>query len=213
MDFSLLKRTTALSAAVVGMGLLSVAPVIADNHGMQTDMQTESEAMSEPATGEMTDEMSSEMSSNTIVDIASGSENFSTLVEAVTAANLAGTLSEAGPYTVFAPTNEAFASLPEGALEFLLEPENEDLLSQVLTYHVVAGETLSSDLSTGGIDALSGGLAVGVFDSGVVINNASVTQADVQASNGVIHQVNRVLIPEALQQTLAARLGVSDLYQ
>lgn len=200
-----MKKSAVWSAAVVGIGLLSAAPAIADGHGMHSG----AEAMSEP----MTEEMSTEMSSNTIVDIASGSENFSTLVEAVKAANLAGTLSEPGPYTVFAPTNEAFASLPDGALEFLLEPENEDLLSQVLTYHVVSGETLSTELATGGIDALSGGLAVGVFDSGVVINNASVTQADIQASNGVIHQVNRVLIPEALQQTLAARLGVNALYQ
>lgn len=209
MNFSLHAKSAALSVVVAGMSLLSVAPAIADGHGVHS----ESEAMSEPMTGEMAEEMTGEMSSNTIVDIASGSENYSTLVEAVKAANLAATLSGPGPYTVFAPTNEAFASLPDGALEFLLQPENEDLLSQVLTYHVVSGETLSTQLATGGIDALSGGLAVGVFDSGVVINNASVTQADIQASNGVIHEVNRVLIPEALQQALAARLGVSDIYQ
>lgn len=152
-------------------------------------------------------------SASTIVDVASGSGSFNTLVQAIGAADLASTLSGPGPYTVFAPTDAAFASLPEGALDFLLQPENKDLLTEVLTYHVVPGEIMASELTTGGIDALSGGLAVGVFDSGVVINNGSVTQADIQASNGVIHQVNRVLIPSALQQQLAAQLGVRSLYQ
>ncbi|MGD1899027.1 MAG: fasciclin domain-containing protein [Phormidesmis sp.] len=152
-------------------------------------------------------------SASTIVDIASGSDSFDTLAQAVEAADLASTLSEPGPYTVFAPTDEAFAELPDGAIEFLLEPENQEILSQVLTYHVVSGETTSDELTTGGISALGGGLAVGVSESGVVINNASVTQADIPASNGVIHQVNRVLIPEALKQELTSLLGVEQLYE
>ena len=170
---------------------------LADNHTSGS-----SEMMSDDAT----------MSGNTIVDVASNGESFSTLVQAVKAADLAGTLSGEGPYTVFAPTDEAFNQLPDGALEFLLEPENQDLLAQVLKYHVVSGSVMSSDLSTGGVSTLGGGVAIRVSDSGVVVNNASVTNADLQASNGVIHVINRVLIPESLQQQLASRLGVADIY-
>ncbi|MGF1515932.1 MAG: fasciclin domain-containing protein [Elainellaceae cyanobacterium] len=152
-------------------------------------------------------------SSNTLVDVASGSDSFTTLVDALAAADLVSTLSGQGPYTVFAPTNAAFSELPDGALDFLLQPENKTILTQVLTYHVIPQEVMSSDLSTGGVSALSGGLAIGVSDSGVVVNNASVTQADISASNGVIHQINRVLIPASLQQQLATQLGVSSLYE
>jgi len=212
-------KASMLSLTLAVAGLVVATPAIA-----QTDMQTDmpanatedmadpmgaSESMSEP----MNSSMSEDASSSTIVDLASSSGKFNTLVQAVEAADLTATLSEPGPYTVFAPTDEAFAQLPAGALDYLLEPENEDLLKQVLTYHVVPGEVTSDGLYTGGISALSGGLAVGVYDSGVVINNASVTEADMQASNGVVHEVNRVLIPEALQQQLATRLGVSRLYQ
>lgn len=176
--------------------------LIADNH-------TGSEHMSEP----MTESMSEPMSSSTIVDVASNSESFDILVQALQATDLVSTLSSSENYTVFAPTDEAFEQLPEGALDYLLQPENEDLLRQVLTYHVVPGEITASELSTGGIDALGGGLAVGVFDSGVVINNASVTNANIQADNGIVHAINRVLVPATLQQQLASRLGVSSLYQ
>jgi uncharacterized surface protein with fasciclin (FAS1) repeats len=148
----------------------------------------------------------------TIVDVASDNESFDTLVQAVQAADLANTLSGEGPYTVFAPTDEAFDQLPEGALDFLLQPENQDILAEVLTYHVVSGSVMAGDLRTGGVNALSGGIAVNVSDDGVVVNNASVVTPDIEASNGVIHVINRVLIPEALQQQLASRLGVEDIY-
>lgn len=156
----------------------------------------------------------SEQSGNamTIVDVASSNESFDTLVQAVQAADLAGTLSGEGPYTVFAPTDEAFNQLPDGALEFLLQPENQDLLAQVLSYHVVPGSVTSDQLAPGGVDTLNGGIAVGVSDDRIVINNASVVNPNVQASNGVIHVINRVLIPEALQQQLASRLGVNSIY-
>lgn len=202
-------KNIAFAAGLLSAGLLGASPAIAaptadvlvaDNH-----MGGESMSDEMPATDEI--------SAGTIVDVASGSDSFTTLVQAVQAADLGPTLSGSGPYTVFAPTDEAFAQLPDGALEFLLQPENEDLLKRVLTYHVVPGEVTSDQLSTGGVSGLGGGLAIGVYDSGVVVNNASVTQADIQASNGVIHQVNRVLVPEALQRQLASRLGVSSLYQ
>jgi uncharacterized surface protein with fasciclin (FAS1) repeats len=140
-----------------------------------------------------------------IVDVASGNPDFSTLVEAVQAAELVSTLQGPGPFTVFAPTNAAFEDLPEGVLDALLMPENQDLLVDVLTYHVVPGEVMSGDLSTGGVETLNGGIAVAVSPEGVVVNNASVIQADVPASNGVIHAINRVLIPQDLVAELEAR--------
>jgi len=227
MSFSRSQKSAALAACVFSLGLLASSPaiaetadsiLIADGHsGGHSDGDSMDDTMMDDTMMDdtmMDDTMMDDdtTSGNTIVDIASGSDSFSTLVQAVQAAGLVDTLAGPGPYTVFAPTDAAFASLPDGALDFLLQPENKDVLTQVLTYHVVPGEVTSGELSTGGVSALGGGLAIGVFDSGVVVNNASVTQADIQASNGVIHQVNRVLVPSALQQQLSALLGVGSLY-
>lgn len=143
----------------------------------------------------------------TIVDVASGSPNFSTLVQAVQAAELVDLLSGPDPHTVFAPTNAAFDELPSGVLDDLLLPENQDLLTEVLAYHVVPGEVMSSDLETGLVDTLNGGLAVDVSPERVVVNDASVTQPDIPASNGVIHAINRVLVPVGLVDELQARTG------
>lgn len=142
-----------------------------------------------------------------IVGIASNNENFSTLVKAVQAADLAETLQGEGPFTVFAPTNEAFAKLPDGIVEFLLQPENKDLLVDVLSYHVVPGEVMSNQLETGTVDSLNGGLSVAISGNSVIVNNASVIQPDVEASNGVIHAVNRVLLPEGLAETIQSRMN------
>ncbi|MEL6553012.1 MAG: fasciclin domain-containing protein [Cyanobacteria bacterium J06621_11] len=201
--FSLIEKGT--SAAVIALGATLFLSVPTSAEIVASDIYI----AGHHAEGE---EMNDVMSGSTIVDVASGSESFTTLVSAVKTANLVETLAGPDPYTVFAPTDAAFNQLPDGALEFLLMPENEDLLTQVLTYHVVAGEITSNELTTGGVSALGGGLSVGVYDSGIVINNASVVNANVQASNGIIHAVNRVLVPSALQQQLAARLGVSSLY-
>lgn len=146
----------------------------------------------------------------TIVDVAADNDNFDTLVQAVQTAGLADTLSSEGPFTVFAPTDEAFEELPDGALEALLEPENRDLLTDILTYHVVPGEVTSDELETGGVDTLNGGLAVRVEPDQVIVNDASVVTADVPASNGVIHAINRVLIPPATRAELVRRLQASE---
>ncbi|PSN19572.1 fasciclin [filamentous cyanobacterium CCP5] len=211
MRFLQLNRTIALLAGALGAGVLLAAPaqaqLVADNHTGGSEMGGEMQPEANPMGSEMSDS-----SAQTVVDIASSQDSFSTLVQAVQAAGLADTLSGEGPYTVFAPTNEAFNTLPDGALEFLLQPENRDLLQRVLTYHVVSGNVTSDQLSTGVVEALGGGLAVRVSNSGVVVNNASVVMADVEASNGVVHAVNRVLIPEPLQQQLASRLGIADIY-
>ena len=132
-----------------------------------------------------------------IVDLAVGNENLSTLVAAVKAAGLVETLKGDGPFTVFAPTNEAFAALPEGTLESLLKPENKDQLVAILTYHVIAGEVKSTDLTNGQMAKTVEGDDVKVNISGknVMINDANVVAADVAASNGVVHVIDKVILP------------------
>ncbi len=135
----------------------------------------------------------------TIVDVAASNPPFSTLVTAVKAAGLVETLSSKGPFTVFAPTNEAFAALPKGTLEKLLKPENRKLLQQVLTYHVVSGDVRAKDLKSGPVKTVEGNsVAVQVSKNGVKINNINVIKADVGASNGVIHVIDQVLLPPGL---------------
>ena len=132
-----------------------------------------------------------------IVDIAAGNESFSTLVAAVQAASLVETLKGEGPFTVFAPTNDAFAALPEGTVETLLQPENKDQLTAILTYHVVPGKVMSGDLTDGMMATTVQGtdVTIGTMD-GVTVNGANVVQADIEASNGVIHVIDAVIIPE-----------------
>ena len=205
MRFSNHYRNAAIAAVVTSFGLLLGGTAQADYHndGNGGTMAPATQQQADPA---------DTTSSMSIVDVASDSDSFNTLVQAVQAAGLSDTLSGEGPYTVFAPTDEAFAQLPDGALEYLLQPENQELLAQVLTYHVVEGSVTSDQLSTGGVDTLGGGVAIAVLDDRVVVNNASVVNADIQANNGVIHAVNRVLLPETLQQQLASQLGVDSIY-
>ena len=136
--------------------------------------------------------------SKNIVENAIGSADHTTLVAAVKAAGLVETLSGPGPFTVFAPTNEAFAKLPAGAVDGLLKPESKAKLTGVLTYHVVAGAVKAADLKDGQkIKTLQGEeLTVGVKDGKVTINGANVTVADVVSSNGVTHVIDAVLMPK-----------------
>ena len=132
-----------------------------------------------------------------IVGLAVATPELSTLVTALKAGDLVETLSGQGPFTVFAPTNEAFSKLPTSTLNHLLEPENKEELVNVLTYHVAAGNVQSKDLRNGQcIKTLQGKkLRVHLRDGGVDINNAKVVQADVEASNGVVHVIDSVLLP------------------
>lgn len=136
--------------------------------------------------------------SKNIVENAAGSADHTTLVAAVTAAGLGETLSGAGPFTVFAPTNAAFAALPAGAVDGLLKPESKAKLTSVLTYHVVSGAVKAADLKDGQkIKTVQGEeLTVGVKDGKVTINGANVTIADVISSNGVTHVIDAVLMPK-----------------
>ena len=137
----------------------------------------------------------------TIVDVASSNSDFSTLVAAVSAADLVSTLQSAGPFTVFAPTNAAFAKLPAGTVNTLLKPENKAQLVSILTYHVVSGKVPASTVVTlnGKSVATVQGASVRITVNGgkVKVNNANVTAVDIQASNGVIHVIDSVLLPPA----------------
>lgn len=133
-----------------------------------------------------------------IVDTAVAAGSFETLAAALTAAGLVDTLKSEGPFTVFAPTDEAFAKLPAGTVESLLKPENKEQLVAILTYHVVAGKVMAADVvklskatTVNGAD-----VAISVVDGTVSVNGATVTATDIAASNGVIHVIDSVLIPE-----------------
>jgi uncharacterized surface protein with fasciclin (FAS1) repeats len=133
----------------------------------------------------------------TIVDIAAANEDFSTLVAAVKAAGLVETLQGDGPFTVFAPTNEAFAALPEGTVETLLKPENKDQLIAILTYHVVPGQVLAKDVvKLKEAKTVQGeAVKIKVKKDTVMINGAKVLMTDIVADNGVIHVIDSVILP------------------
>ena len=131
-----------------------------------------------------------------IVDTAVEAGTFETLVAAVSAAELVDTLKSEGPFTVFAPTDAAFSALPEGTVEMLLMPENKDQLIAVLTYHVVPGKVMSTDLSDDMTATTVQGSDIMIdLDDGVKINAATVTAADIETSNGVIHVIDAVILP------------------
>jgi len=131
-----------------------------------------------------------------IVAVASSAGSFKTLVAAVKAAGLVETLQGKGPFTVFAPTDEAFAKLPVGTVEDLLKPENKDKLVAILTYHVVPGKVMAADVKTMMAKTVNGKeLSLKVEDGKVTVNNATVIKTDVAASNGVVHVIDTVLIP------------------
>ncbi|MCL5051099.1 MAG: fasciclin domain-containing protein [Firmicutes bacterium] len=183
-----MKKLNLVTLAVTfasGLALTGVA--VADHHG--GDRQKE---RSEYGTKDYSDKKK-----GSIAEIAANNGSFNTLVAALDAADLVDVLAGEGPFTVFAPTDEAFAQLPEGTVESLLQPENRDQLIAVLTYHVVPGKVMSADIS-GDINAETvqgSNLAISAGRYGVRINNARVVTADIEADNGVIHVIDSVLIP------------------
>ena len=132
-----------------------------------------------------------------IVDTASAAGSFATLVAAVQAAGLVDTLKGEGPFTVFAPTDEAFAALPEGTIESLLQADNKDQLVSILTYHVVSGKVMSADIAGKElmVETVQGSKIEVDATSGVKVDDANVVTADVEASNGVIHVIDKVIMP------------------
>jgi len=179
-----------LAGAVAVTAALVLTGCASEDDTAATDTEPTAEA-----TDEAMDTEEAAEEPGTIVEVASANEDFSTLVAAVDAAGLVDTLNDEGPFTVFAPTNEAFDALPEGVLDALLLPENEDVLTSILTYHVVPGEVTSDQITDGDVATVEGQNVTISTENGVMVNEATVVTPDVDASNGVIHVVDSVLIP------------------
>lgn len=178
-----------LLAISLGALALAAAPAMAGNCSGSKSQQT---AAADTARYVYTEE------AGTIVDVAAAAGSFETLIAAAKAADLAGALQGDGPLTVFAPTDEAFAALPDGTVEMLLKPENKDQLAGILKLHVIAGAKVTSDQLAGtttNAETLNGTVEIDGTD-GVTVNGANVIAADVMASNGVIHVIDTVLLPE-----------------
>jgi uncharacterized surface protein with fasciclin (FAS1) repeats len=139
-----------------------------------------------------------ETATKDVVDTAVAAGSFKTLTKALEAADLVNTLRGDGPFTVFAPTDQAFAKLPAGTLETLLKPENKAKLQRILTYHVVAGKVMASDVvKLASAKAVSGDtITIAAHSGGVTVDNAHVVKTDIDASNGVIHVIDAVILPE-----------------
>ena len=187
---------TLASVAALSLGACAETDTVEDDTAMTDEMAADQMAVEDTASG-------------TIVEVAQGNPDFSTLVEAVTAADLGDTLSS-GDYTVFAPTNAAFDALPDGTLE-TLTTEDTDRLGNILTYHVVEGETMAQALTAAiegageegyTLTTVNGAELTAMMEGGNVVlrdaagNTATVTQTDIDASNGVIHVIDTVLMPE-----------------
>lgn len=191
------KTTGIVVTVLVAIALIGGGIWLANSNNDDT---TSSNANNSAQTQE--DTMENEASKNIVV-LASETPSLSTLVAAVQAADLVDTLQAEGPYTVFAPTNDAFAALPEGTLDSLLQPENKDTLASILTYHVVPGQVLAGDLSDGQtITTVQGGtLTVKIVDGMAYLvdatgNEVKIEKVDVDASNGVVHVIGGVLLPQ-----------------
>lgn len=137
-------------------------------------------------------------SDTTVVEIAASNDSFTTLVAAVKAADLADTLSADGPFTIFAPTNDAFAKLPEGTVETLLKPENKEKLQGILTLHVVPAKVMAADVKSGMVKTVNGeSIEIVVTESGVTVGGAKVIKTDIVGSNGVIHVIDTAILPKS----------------
>lgn len=182
----------AAAGSVAALLFLAGCATDADETATETTA-AETSTMTEEPMEEEGDEAMDEP--GTIVDVAAANPDFETLVAAVTAADLGETLSGEGPFTVFAPTDDAFDALPEGLLDALLLPENVDTLTSILTYHVLPAEVMAADVSAGEVATVEGSTIAITTDDGVMVNDATVVATDVEASNGVIHVIDTVIVP------------------
>ncbi len=154
-----------------------------------------------PTTPAPAPEGATQPSNQNVVALAASNDSFKTLTAALKAAGLTETLSGKGPFTIFAPTDAAFAALPQDALQELLKPENKDILIKILSYHVVPGNVTSGDLKPGEVKTVEGGavnVKVDPAKKSVTVNDANVVQPDLKASNGVIHAIDKVILPPDL---------------
>ena len=193
----------ALLISVLVVRAYKVMPVMAQ-------METNSPSQAEQLKPDSASEISENTTDQNIVDVAVKNPKFSTFLKAIKASGLETSLVNDGPFTVFAPTDTAFEELPTGAVEMLLEPKNQNLLRTVLSYHIIAGEMNFDQLQTGGVDSFGGSVAVQVSSDGVVVNDANVVESDITASNGVIHAINKVLLPSEIRSQIMAQLQASQ---
>jgi uncharacterized surface protein with fasciclin (FAS1) repeats len=209
-----MKRTpTRLVAFGAVAGLLALSACGSDSNDESSDTTTAAEEVETEVTDAMAEEetvtseamadeetMTSEVAdaAGDIVETAINAGSFGTLVAAVEAADLVETLQGPGPFTVLAPTDDAFAALPDGLVDCLLLPENQEVLASILTYHVISGAVMSGDLADGDVPTVQGEDVTVDLTDGVMFNNATVVQADVTASNGVIHAIDAVIVPPSI---------------
>jgi len=184
-------RVRRFGALLVGLALVAAA--------CGDDEETTDTTVAAQSTEAATEPTEAMAEAGDIVAVASANPDFSTLVAAVGAAGLVETLQGPGPFTVFAPTNDAFAALPAGLVDKLLLPENKAVLAQILTYHVVAGKVMAADVTAGDVPSVEGSNITVTVDGGVKLNGAAnVIATDVAASNGVIHVIDAVILPPGL---------------
>ena len=194
-------------AAVLGLSTLFYLPTLAranPKEGNNYSQNSPRPAQNSPEANPSSEGTNSTSQGGTIVAIASSNDQFKTLTKALEAAGLTETLAGTGPFTVFAPTDAAFSALPPETLQALLKPENKNLLVKILTYHVVPGKVLSSDLKNGEVKTVEGSpvnVRVDADQKQVLVNDARVIRADIQASNGVIHIIDRIILPTEVQST------------
>ncbi|MEW5857856.1 MAG: fasciclin domain-containing protein [Cyanobacteriota bacterium] len=181
-----------------------VQPKPSSNDGMMqspsnSTQPNATEGMMMPAPGEGPDPAATEgtmPSSSNLVALAAQNGSFKILTAALQAAGLTETLEQQGPFTVFAPTDAAFAALPAGTVEKLLQPENKAMLVKILTYHVIPGKVSSSQLKSGEVTTVQGSpVTVKVGNDGVMVGNANVSQTNIEATNGIIHAIDKVIMP------------------
>ena len=197
-----LKQSALLKQLAIGVssigGALICLPAFAQLQSVIAQAEplpAEVELLETAPNTEMDEEM---LAAGDIVAVAMGSGSFATLITALETVGLVEILSGEGPYTVFAPTDEAFAALPAGTVEKLLRPENQDILAQILTYHVVPGKLTSGDLVSGSVTTVEGSAVTVAIEEMVKVNNATVIRPDIPASNGIIHAIDRVIMPPTL---------------
>lgn len=189
----IMRRTTLVAVAAAAALTLAACSSSSDDTTNSDPAASEAAAVADEAESEMASEAPA--GAGTIVDIASTTDGFGTLVAAVQAAGLGETLAGEGPFTVFAPTDEAFAALPAGLVDALLLPENKDALAKILTYHVVPGTVMAADITDGEVATVEGQNVTLSTADGVTVNGAKVVQADIVADNGVIHVIDAVILP------------------
>lgn len=176
---------------VIGLAAAAALTLAACGGSDSSDEATTSPTTTAEATTEATDEASTQ----DVVGVIAGNADTTTLATAVDAAGLVETLQGEGPFTVFAPTDEAFAALPAGVLDQLIQPANSAALTQILTYHVVPGKVMAADVTDGSVATVEGQDITLSTADGVTVNGAKVTDADLDASNGVVHVIDTVLLP------------------